>query len=85
MTKTSDLPEFPTDEATLALLDLALNPRPNSERSSLGELLEMLSGYDPSKLIQINDAWVEYPEPTYHPHDVIRALVAEVRRLRASQ
>lgn len=79
---------FPVDDETLALIDQALDPTVTG-RSSLGELLDILSGYDPSKLVplldedgrEVPDA-SEYPDPLYHSHDVIRALVAEVRRYR---
>jgi hypothetical protein len=58
---------------------------------TLPELLDFMSGYDPALAIPTGTApgpfgddveWTEYPFPTYHEHDVIRALVAEVRRLR---
>lgn len=80
---------FPVDDETLALLDRALDPTPTG-RTSMGELLDLLSGYDPDKVVPLLDGdgrevldAVEYPHPIYHPHDVIRALVDEVRRLRA--
>lgn len=80
---------FPVDDETLALVDQALDPSVTG-RSSLGELLDLLSGYDPSKVVPLIDEdgrvvpdTFEYPEPIYHSHDVIRALVAEVRRYRA--
>lgn len=68
---------FPVDEETLCLLDQALAG--SSERSSVHELLEILSGYDPARrgLPQGEDL-----DEIYHPNDVIRALVDEVRRLR---
>jgi hypothetical protein len=54
---------------------------------TLSELLDFYSGYDKSKLIPVGPADLtdtfEYPDPIYHPSDVIRALVAEVRKLRA--
>lgn len=58
------------------------------------ELLDFLSGYDPSLAVPLGEhpglfgddvEWTEYPFPTYSEHDVIRALVAEVRRLRAEE
>lgn len=83
------LPDFPVDEATLALLDRALDSSLTGV-SSVGALLGLLSCYDPTKLRPLLDedgyevpGFVEYPDAIYHPHDVIRALMAEVRRLRA--
>lgn len=80
---------FPVDDETLDLIDQALDPSVTGQ-SSLGSLLDLLSGYDPSKLVPVlDDEGVpipdieEYPDPLYHPHDVIRALMVEVRRLRA--
>jgi hypothetical protein len=57
---------------------------------SLDQLCEMLSGVDPTKWVPSVDddgfeipGMVEYPDgPIYHPNDIIRALIAEVRRLR---
>lgn len=37
------LPPFPTDETTLALIMMALDPGPESERTSLNDLLELMS------------------------------------------
>ena len=56
---------------------------------SFNQLLDFLSGYDERKLTQAVNQYdtpipdvFEYPDAIYHPNDVIRALVAEVRRLR---
>lgn len=82
------LPDFPVDEETLALLDRALDPTATGV-SSVGALLDLLSGYDPAKVRAMFDddgcevpGIVEYPDAVYHTHDVLRALMAEVRRLR---
>lgn len=56
----------------------------------LAKLLEFLSGYDKSKEVPYVDEdghevpdFIEYKGgPVYHPDDVIRSLIAEVRRLR---
>lgn len=71
--------------------DRADGPRVVGADMSLSRLLDFLSGYDPAKLTPVVDEdgyevpdWVEYPDPIYHEHDVIRALIAEVRRLRAA-
>lgn len=81
------LPPFPVDESTLQLLDDALNPQPLAERSSVSDLLEMMSqlgGSDPRAVAQVHESGVELRDQQYHEHDVIRALVAEVRRLRGA-
>lgn len=64
-------------------------PRLVGADMSVSKLLDFLSGYDESKLGPLTlddghdvDGWVEYPDPLYHRDDVIRALIAEVRRLR---
>jgi hypothetical protein len=96
------LPEFPVDNDMLDRLDHALGTcwtyNDGGERVhhggdyTLPELLDFLSGYDPSLAIPLGEGsgpfggdveWTEYPFPTYHEHDVIRALMAEIRRLRA--
>lgn len=62
---------------------------------TLHQLLDFYSGYDKSKLIftglgdpmglGLQDAPIyEYPDPMYHPNDLIRALITEVRKLRAA-
>lgn len=99
-----NLPPFPTDESTLALIMMALDPGPESERTSLNDLLELMSqlgGSDTGAvesvemvgglsdiaedLIADDSGMIEIHhmrDPCYHEHDVIRALIAEVRRLR---
>lgn len=95
------LPAFPVDDAMLDRLDHALGTcwtyAEDGERVhhggdyTLPELLDFLSGYDPTLAISLGEGpgmfsddveWSEYPFPIYHEHDVIRALVAEIRRLR---
>lgn len=59
---------------------------------TLSSLLDFLSGYDETKLIRGGDMgttpfgepveFTEYPDPLYHPNDVIRALAEEILRLR---
>lgn len=57
---------------------------------SFHDVLHFYAGYDPSLVVAMLDEdgheipdVVEYTGPSYHYHDVIRALIAEVRRLRA--
>jgi hypothetical protein len=71
---TGAAPSFPVDEETLALLETSISPDgETAEVSSLGSFLEFMG--------QLGGLG---PDEAYHHHDVIRALVAEVRRLRAA-
>lgn len=94
---TVTLPPFPVDDATLALLEAAIDPwghgHPEAERSSLWDLLDVMSelgGSDLTAVESVDDAGddnqpraVTMRDPRYTDHCVIQALVAEVRRLRA--
>lgn len=58
---------------------------------TLTQLLDFLSGYDAAKLVPDTNQYDTpdpttdvYPDPLYTPRDVILALIAEVRRLRAA-
>ena len=83
------LPDFPVDEQSLALLDQALDPwahgDPTAVSSSLESYLEMMS-----RLGGAGDAAADEQGVTvlagrqYSADDLIKALVAEVRRLRAA-
>lgn len=94
-----ELPPFPVDDGTLDLISTAIDPGPEAARSSLGDLLILLSemgGSDTSAVAHVvepGDEWdpgidgaeiVMMRDPCYHDHDLIRALVAEIRRLRAA-
>lgn len=87
------LPSFPVDDVTLDCLEHALNGAWHVDADgnhrlvgadySFTQLLDFLSGYDPAWLIETEPGIVEYRGGAlYHSHDVIRALIAEVRRLR---
>ncbi len=97
------LPPFPVDDATLGLIEAALDPRghgdPDATSSAMGPLLTMLSqlgGSDPQAVEEVLDEGdpdvpglagapiVMMRDQHYHDHDVIGALVREVRRLRAA-
>ncbi|HZQ33706.1 MAG TPA: hypothetical protein VFB19_18490 [Mycobacterium sp.] len=96
------LPPFPVDDFTLDQIEHALggslgfadgDPEPHLVGAdfSLSALLDFLSGYDESRLVQAVNEYdtpipdtFEYPDPIYHVNDVLRALIAEVRRLRGS-
>jgi hypothetical protein len=89
MSLDGDLPAFPLDDQTLALLDQALDPwshgDPCAESSSLEPFLSMVSemaGSDVTTTTTDSLGLVELHDPVYSSHDLIRALVAEVRRLR---
>jgi hypothetical protein len=84
------LPLFPLDDATLDLLERSLDPwshgDPGAASSSLEPFLEMMSqlgGSDPAAAESEDDGVVVLRDAQYSAHDLILALVAEVRRLRA--
>lgn len=78
---------FPVDDITLAHLEHALdtsldeNFEPVGGEFTLLRLLEFLSGYDETMNVNNEDVW-EIPITMYSKDDVIRALIAEIRRLR---
>jgi hypothetical protein len=92
----SVLPPFPVDDATLGMLEAALDPwshgHPDAERSSLWDFLTLMSqmaGSDPTAVESIEDDGsdggpriVTMRDPIYTDHCVIQALIDEVRRLR---
>lgn len=75
---------FPVDDTTLDAIDRALQ----DSDYTLSDLLNFLSGYNPDQLELLEGTgWLDapiytYPEALYSEHDVIKALIAEVRRLR---
>lgn len=92
---TVTLPPFPVDDSALDMLSTALNPGPDAERTSLFDLLDLyseLAGSDTTAVDEddnLNHDGNEFHpavrvmrDPSYSPHDVIAALIAEVRRLR---
>ncbi len=87
----TELP-FPVDDATLDLLEAAMNPRehgdPDATSSSVWPLLTFMSqmaGSDTNAVAEESEDGTSRTmrDPHYHDHDVIAALIAEVRRLRA--
>lgn len=73
------LPPFPVDPQSLDLLDAAIRPGPEAERSSLHDLCQLMS--------QLGGATGDpddEEDPQYHPNDVIAALIDEIRRLHAA-
>lgn len=91
------LPPFPVDEATLSLLSAAIDPRAagdtTAQRSCVGEFLTFMSQMGGADTEAVEDVQhdaagrpqtVTMRDPRYHEHDVITALIAEVRRLRAA-
>lgn len=80
------LPPFPVDEQTLDLIEAALNPGPDAVRTSVTDLCQMYSELAGSDLeaVESEEAGITtMRDAQYHPHDIIAALVGEVRRLRA--
>lgn len=91
------LPPFPVDDSTLDLLLTGVTIDEGAERTSLHEtldLISMLGGSDPAKIVAsgfmespLGDGSIvpydELADQFYSPHDVIRALVLEIRRLRS--
>jgi hypothetical protein len=93
------IPPFPTDDTTLDLIWTALNPGPESERTSLNDLLDLysrLAGSDPDAVDEVIEEADPYDsgrfgfdihvlrDPQYHEHDVIRSLITEVRNYRTA-
>lgn len=92
------LPPFPTDEGTLDLIMMALDPGPEAERTSLNDLLDLMSrlgGSDPDAVEEVLEEADPYDsgrfgfdivmmrDPIYVDHDVIRALITALRGVRA--
>jgi hypothetical protein len=81
-----DLPPFPVDDTTLGLVHTAINPPPGCDRTSLLDLcsiMSQLAGADPDATERTCAAGhTVMRDPTYHPYDIITALLDEVRRLR---
>jgi hypothetical protein len=78
---------FPTDDVTLLLLDAACQMNPDSGHTELTSFLEMGSRVKSEALLDdglVPSYFVEHEEgyEPWSPHEVIRALVAEVQRLR---
>ena len=94
----TDLGPIPLDDTALDSIDHALNAvftvddtgkhHIQGAEYSLSQLLDFWSGYDPAD--GILDSYIDgipvylHEKPSYHEHDLIRALVAEVRRLRTT-
>jgi hypothetical protein len=87
---TVQLPPFPVDDSTLDLLSAALDPwahgDPEAKSSSVWDLLKMMSemaGSDTTAVEETTESGMHVMrDPHYHDHDVLKALIAEVRRLR---
>lgn len=84
----NQLPEFPVDDGTLDLLWMALHPGPEAERTSLWDLLALMSELGGSDINaveeELDDNTSLMRDQHYHDHDVISALIKEIRRLRAT-
>jgi hypothetical protein len=92
---TNQLPPFPVDDGTLDMLWLALHPGPEANKTSLWDFLDLMSemgGSDIRAVEQVLDDGSDGGPQTvlmrdqhYHDHDVLSALIEEVRRLRADR
>ncbi len=89
MSAVPTLPAFPVDPETLNLLRLAIRPGTEAKRSSMGDLLVLMSelaGSDTDAVEEVttSDSGTVYVmrDPQYHVHDVVIALADEVIRLR---
>ena len=83
----SRLPQFPVDEQTLDMLWTAIHPGGDAQRSSVGDLLVLFSqlgGSDTTAVVESeSDDYIRMMrDPQYHEHDVIAALISEIRLLR---
>jgi hypothetical protein len=83
----SDLPDFPVDDETVALVLAAARPDwGTTERSSVMDLCRIYSemaGSDLTAVAEFVDAEVRVMrDPVYHFTDIIASLAAEVQRLR---
>ncbi len=80
------LPPLPVDDSSLDLYWRALHPSEDEERSSIGEVLDLLAEMGGSDLSavkeQISDDTVMMRDERYHPNELIVALIEEIRRLR---
>lgn len=81
------LPPFPVDDQALDLIQAAIVGTEGEDgRSSVGELCMLYSemgGSDLRAVESTEDGIDMMRDPQYHPDDIVVALVAEVRRLRA--
>lgn len=91
----TDLPPSPVDDATLDLLGAAIDPwahgNPDAGRSSVGDLLKLMSQLGGSDTEAVAELLGEDGEnvrvmrdPQYTERDVIIALIAEIRRIRVA-
>lgn len=95
----SQFPPFPVDDATLDMLEAALDPwshgDPDAVKSGIWPLLTMMSqlgGSDTEAIAEVHDdgsdggpAIHTMRDPHYHDNDVIAALITEIRRLRGAE
>lgn len=81
------LPPFPVDDQTLDMLWDAIHPGPGATRSSVTDFLDLMTRLGGSDPDAIQDTILEnvhvMRDQFYHEHDVMSALIEEIRRLRA--
>lgn len=84
-----NLPPFPVDDVTLANVEHSLGAAYDGDHNIVGAefnllgLLHFLSGSP--QAAPTEDPDIFDGGTIYHPHDVIKALIREVRRLRDAQ
>lgn len=81
--------DFPVDDLTLDCLEHALNTSRGLDglvggEYTLSQFLDFMSGYNPSNRTVMSGDVYELHDVLLSEQDVIRALLAEVRRLRRS-
>lgn len=76
-----NLPPFPVDDATLGLLAGSLRPSPEAEKTSLWDFLSMMSQLGGSDIEAESEDGV-LRDAQYTDHDVILALIGEVKRVK---
>lgn len=77
---TAKLRPFPVDDTALDMLERAIDPGSEAARSCLTECLDLISAMGSGAEAADDVEVTRYP--AYHHNDVIRALIAEIRRLR---
>lgn len=83
----------PVDDMSLGLMLEAMNTAYDCDEDgnhvlvggtiTMNQLLNFWSGYDKTQEVDESDNMSVYPHPVLHRDDIIRALIEEVRTLRA--
>ncbi|WP_447948225.1 hypothetical protein [Microbacterium maritypicum] len=88
------VPKVPTDETSLSLILEAMETASECDEDgnvslvggtiTISQLLDFWSGYDKSKEQYVSEGVSYYPHPVLMRDDIIRALIEEIRTLRAN-